>query len=91
MTLPLLAYLNSEVANAHLSQETPPFRGSFHKYEPQHLARLPVPNFICHLSADALEIGDLARLIMWSDSARIENGPMGAEVMIDSIIKRNLS
>lgn len=39
---PLLAYLNSVLANWYLAPITPSFQGNFQKFEPQHLANLPV-------------------------------------------------
>jgi type I restriction-modification system DNA methylase subunit len=50
--LPLLAFLNSAVANWFISQSTSTFRTGFQKIEPQHLQDLPVPRRI-------VEYGDL--------------------------------
>ncbi len=59
-TLPLLAYVNSSVANQYLAEMTPAFRGGFLKFEPQHLSQLPVPTFIANLDDAAVYLGDLA-------------------------------
>ena len=55
---PFLVYINSDMANRYLSEVTPVFRGSFQKFEPQHLGRLPVPNAIAELSDSALDLGE---------------------------------
>lgn len=59
LALPLLAYINSSVANDYLVELTPSFRGGFQKFEPQHLARLPVPRFIAELNGTAAELAQL--------------------------------
>lgn len=40
--LALMAYLNSSVINDLVRQTTPHFRGSFQKFEPQHIQGIPV-------------------------------------------------
>lgn len=42
LLLPLLAYLNSSLVNRLVQQTTPQFRGSFQKFEPQHIQSIPV-------------------------------------------------
>lgn len=39
---PLLGYLNSALINWYLTQITPTFRADFQKFEPQHLATVPI-------------------------------------------------
>jgi methylase of polypeptide subunit release factors len=39
---PLLAYLNSRTVDALVRRTTPHFRGSFQKFEPQHIQRIPI-------------------------------------------------
>jgi hypothetical protein len=56
--------LNSSVANSYLSEVTPAFRGSFQKFEPQHLSRLPVPRFIVEGTDEAFELGALANQVL---------------------------
>jgi type I restriction-modification system DNA methylase subunit len=41
---PLLAYLNSKFVNTYLTAMMPQFGSSFLKFEPQVIARLPIPN-----------------------------------------------
>lgn len=43
LLLPLLAYLNSRLANWYLSFMSPAFRADFRKFEPQHLGLIPIP------------------------------------------------
>ena len=42
LLFPLLAYLNSSHVNALVRRTTPQFRGSFQKFEPQHLQGIPI-------------------------------------------------
>lgn len=42
LLLPLMAYLNSSFVDALVRQTTPQFRGSFQKFEPQHIQGIPV-------------------------------------------------
>jgi hypothetical protein len=42
LLLPLLGYLNSNLVNWYLNPITPSFRADFQKFEPQHLAIVPV-------------------------------------------------
>jgi len=41
--MPLLAYLNSSIADWYLKASTPDFGSGFQKFEPQHLSKLPIP------------------------------------------------
>lgn len=44
--LPLLAFLNSRLANWYLKSVTPSFRAAFQKFEPQHVEQLSVPGVV---------------------------------------------
>jgi hypothetical protein len=52
---PLLGYLNSALINWYLTQITPSFRADFQKFEPQHLAAVPVLREIIN-DQDELEV-----------------------------------
>jgi hypothetical protein len=88
--LPLLGFMNSATANEFLVQLTPSFRGSFQKFEPQHLSRLPVPRFIVDLTDDALEIGDLVMQIFLAKASGEEDRSQQAEQQIDRLIEQLL-
>jgi hypothetical protein len=57
---PLLAYLNSAIVNDLVRQTTPQFRGSFQKFEPQHLSQIPILRRILEDEGFAAVLGDLA-------------------------------
>lgn len=80
--LPLLAYLNSTVASDYLVELTPAFRGAFQKYEPQHLAQLPVPTFLAELGDTAARLSELAwEMLQARLTGREESGRTAEEVI----------
>jgi hypothetical protein len=58
---PLLAYLNSKHVDSLVRRTTPQFRGSFQKFEPQHLQRIPVLVRLVEDAEFARHLGELAR------------------------------
>lgn len=58
---PLLAYLNSRPVDSLVRRTTPQFRGSFQKFEPQHLQRIPVLRRLVEDAEFARHLGELAR------------------------------
>lgn len=89
--LPLLAYLNSSVANAYLVELTPAFRGAFQKFEPQHLARLPVPAFLIELTDTAVHLGALAREVITARLMGQDDRSRKIEAEIDRIVKDEIT
>lgn len=90
LVLPLLAYLNSAVANEYLAEITPSFRGSFQKFEPQHLSRLPIPNFILEATDEAAVLGDLAMQRLLQRGSENGESLMNTEDEINELFQRNL-
>jgi len=86
LALPLMAYLNSSVANAFLIELTPTFRGAFQKFEPQHLAQLPIPPFIIEQNGTVIELSELARVVLQSRLEGQEGQGREAEAEIDRIV-----
>jgi type I restriction-modification system DNA methylase subunit len=86
--LPLLAYLNSAIANEYLAELTPAFRGAFQKFEPQHLAQLPIPAFLVELDETAMQLGELAQVVLQSQVEGQEERGHEAEAAIDRIVVR---
>ncbi|MEY9782040.1 Eco57I restriction-modification methylase domain-containing protein [Sinorhizobium fredii] len=60
LCLPLCAYLNSQVVNSMIKQQTPSFRGDFQKFEPGVLSAIPVLTPIADDEAVASQLRDLA-------------------------------
>lgn len=58
---PLLAYLNSSQVNALVRRTTPQFRGSFQKFEPQHLQSIPVLRRLWEDESFSGQLDELAR------------------------------
>jgi hypothetical protein len=56
-----LAYLNSKHVDSLVRRTTPQFRGSFQKFEPQHLQRIPVLLRLVEDAEFARHLGELAR------------------------------
>ena len=84
--LPLLGYLNSSTANGYLSDITPSFRGSFQKFEPQHLNRLPIPSFLVGADPVALTIGELTQKAMTAYTYGDFEKGRGIEEQIDALV-----
>lgn len=84
--LPLLAYLNSSIANEYLIELTPSFRGAFQKFEPQHLAQLPVPAFLTEPNETAVQLGVLAQEALQARLEDREERGRKAEAEIDRIV-----
>lgn len=61
LLFPLLGYLNSSAVNALVRRTTPQFRGSFQKFEPQHLQKIPVLKRLIEDNILADQIGEAAR------------------------------
>jgi type I restriction-modification system DNA methylase subunit len=88
LLFPLLGYLNTSIASNYLKVITPQFRGNFQKFEPQHLAALPVPNFIAEGTDESAKISELARKIVSEKTENPENNnTVGLEEEIEKIIK----
>ncbi|WP_341859778.1 N-6 DNA methylase [Qipengyuania sp. GPGPB31] len=66
LLFPLLAYLNSSHVNALVKRTTPQFRGSFQKFEPQHLQSIPVLRRLIEDEAFQRQLDELARLAVTS-------------------------
>ncbi len=62
--LPLLAYLNSRLADWYLKTRSPAFGSGYHKFEPQHLGRLPVPVAVISEEEIATKIASIAQEII---------------------------
>jgi hypothetical protein len=62
LLFPLLAYLNSSHVNALVQRTTPEFRGSFQKFEPQHLQSIPVLKRLLEDQAFSGQLDELARI-----------------------------
>lgn len=60
LCLPLCAYLNSQVINSLIKQQTPSFRGDFQKFEPGVLSAIPVLIPIAEDEAVAGQLRELA-------------------------------
>jgi hypothetical protein len=86
LALPLLAYLNSSVADSYLRALTPVFRGAFQKFEPQHLEQLPVPPFLVQLDTVTQRLGDLAHQVLEARRAGDEATAHLAESEIDQVV-----
>ncbi|WP_165691294.1 Eco57I restriction-modification methylase domain-containing protein [Agrobacterium salinitolerans] len=56
LCLPLCAYLNSQVVNSLIKQQTPSFRGDFQKFEPGVLSSIPV---LIPIAEDEIVAGQL--------------------------------
>lgn len=84
--LPLLAYLNSSLASDYLGELTPSFRGSFQKFEPQHLAQLPVPPFLIEFDDTAVQLAELAGKVIEARLTGQEESGRAAEAEIDRLV-----
>lgn len=87
MALPLLAYLNSSIADEYLSEVTPSFRGAFKKFEPQHLHQLPVPTFLINPTDVSEALSDLAQDALMS----VASGDDDKIRLIDAEIDRRVA
>jgi len=88
LALPLLAYLNSSVANEFLIELTPAFRGAFQNFEPQHLAQLPIPPFLVEYGEIVTELSQLAQVVLQSRLKGQEERGREAEAAIDRIVAK---
>ncbi len=68
LLLPLLGYLNSKPIDLLLRRTTPQFRGSFRKFEPQHLSRTPVLTKLLEDDVFAIRLADLSARAMRNKS-----------------------
>ncbi|MBR0667370.1 N-6 DNA methylase [Roseomonas hellenica] len=64
LLLALMAYLNSSVINNLVRQTTPQFRGSFQKFEPQHIQGIPILDRILEDEALVEQLTLYARAII---------------------------
>jgi hypothetical protein len=64
LLFPLLAYLNSKHINSLVRRTTPQFRGSFQKFEPQHLQGIPILSRLLEDSTFTEQLGELARQVV---------------------------
>jgi hypothetical protein len=83
LLFPLFAYLNSSYVNALVRRTTPQFRGSFQKFEPQHLQGIPVLRRILEDQAFAGQLDELAR----TASASTGTARSAAIGQIDTIVE----
>ena len=90
-TLPLLAYLNSSTANDFLVELTPAFRGAFLKFEPQHLTKLPIPQFLIDYDDRAKRLGGLAKIIIRASISEQESIIRQTEAEIDQLVADAIS
>ena len=84
--LPLLAYLNSKTVDELLKRKTPQFRGSFQKFEPQHLSNIPVLRQLVEDSDFAQVIASLASDVVFARQRGAEADAIRTENQIDAII-----
>lgn len=67
--LPLLAFLNSRLANWYLKSVTPSFRAAFQKFEPQHVEQLSVPDMILEDDLVREQLSEAVKLIISASAA----------------------
>jgi len=72
LLFPLLGYLNSKHINSLVQRITPQFRGSFQKFEPQHLQGIPVLARLVEDPPFAEQLGNLARRVVGIDVSQRE-------------------
>ena len=91
LLLPLLGYLNSKSIDALVRRSTPQFRGSFQKFEPQHLQRIPVLSMLLEDDkfADALTLLTQAALAVDVDAERRHERLVGIDRFVERAM-RNL-
>jgi hypothetical protein len=83
---PNLAYLNSSFVDAFVRRMTPQFRGDFQKFEPQHLASVPI---LDRLMGDESFPAQLASMALRVIDARVKDMVLEAqrfELEIDELI-----
>lgn len=68
LLIPLAAYLNSSFVDRLVRQTTPQFRGSFQKFEPQHIQGIPVLDRILEDENVSSQLSLYGRAIMELDS-----------------------
>jgi len=64
LCLPLCAYLNSQVVNSLVKQQTPSFRGDFQKFEPGVLSAIPVLGPVAEDESVAGQLREMAMIRM---------------------------
>lgn len=69
LLFPLLAYINSSHVNSLVKRVTPQFRGSFQKFEPQHLQNIPVLRRLVEDENFQTQLDELARLAVSTTGA----------------------
>jgi hypothetical protein len=62
--LPLLAYLNSQLADWYLRVSTPTFQSRYAKFESQHLRTLPVPRVLLEDQSVREQLADFAQKLI---------------------------
>ena len=91
LLMPLLAYLNSGVVNKLVRRTTPQFRGSFQKFEPQHLQKIPVLRQILEDEDFAGELAALAAAGVEACHRDDEVALQTLEAQIDEVLRQALS
>jgi hypothetical protein len=84
LLLALMAYLNSSTIDRLVRQTTPQFRGSFQKFEPQHIQTIPVLDRLLEDAALIEQLAALARTIV--DSEEGSAARKEAERQVDTIV-----
>ncbi len=89
MILPLLGYLNSRVVDWYLAPLTPSFQGNYQKFEPQHLAKIPIPAPV--FETEMLEqLADLTQRVIEAGSEGQSDVVAAREDEIDNLLSNIL-
>ena len=84
LLLPLLAYLNSAFVNRLVQQTTPQFRGSFQKFEPQHIQTIPILDRLIEDERLSAELTLYAKAIL--ALADVDPSRVDLERQVDALI-----
>lgn len=87
LCLALMAYLNSGPINTYLKGTTPEFRGSFQKFEPQHLEGVPVLTELLDGGEFFDALTDLAKQRLVAESSGNEELCDACESQIDQQVR----
>jgi type I restriction-modification system DNA methylase subunit len=86
LLLPLLAYLNSEIANWFLSKISSTFKSSFQKFEPQNLSRMPIPIEVINDHSCIEKLSELASKVIESKSRGLSDKQVKYETQINDYL-----
>lgn len=87
LCLALMAYLNSSPINNYLKGTTPEFRGSFQKFEPQHLEGVPVLSELLDGGDFFDELTALAKQRVAAEASDNEQLSEACEIAIDQQVR----